>query len=184
MNVRNSAQNAAVEIAAFSVSKALGAGVKGGLAGLVVQPVVWAATGSGPDAGDAFIYGTGAVGVFAGAIVAVPAIVTGVVKAAVDDHTASLLAVARGEEPAAYREGIDSIDNFNFWASSNHNYAMHIAGKGGVVWRHRNGVYCYIRDGKGRLICDYEPTSWVEIFHPVLPLKPVGDGVRFSWRRR
>lgn len=54
MPADNSTTNAAVTVAAFVVEKAIG-GTRGSVAGLAVQPVVWAVTGTGPDAGDAFI---------------------------------------------------------------------------------------------------------------------------------
>ena len=91
MTAKNSITNVLVTVTSEGVTRALGSGVRGGIAGLVVQSAVWIATGTGPDAGDAVIYGTGVAGVVAGAIVAVPAILTGVVKAAVDDHTATLV---------------------------------------------------------------------------------------------
>ena len=180
----NSATNAGVEVAAFSVAKALGGGVRGGAAGLVVQPVVWAVTGNGPDAADAFIYGTGAVGVVAGAIVAAPAIVTGVLKNAVDDWNDSLLAEARADEPRAVRGGVTKADDFSFFASMNHIQAMTIASKGGVCWQHPNGVYCYLEDADGFAVCDYLPRRWKCLYRPNLPLTRNGSTVNWSYLER
>ncbi|MDG1873809.1 MAG: hypothetical protein P8J27_07850 [Mariniblastus sp.] len=157
-------------------------GIKGGVAGLVIQPAVWVATGSGPDAGDAFIYSTGVVGAFVGAIVAVPAILTGVVKAAVDDHTGMLVAEAKKDELARYRNGIYAIGDYSFMASGGHIQAMAIAGAGGVVWQHPNGVHLFIKDATGRLVCDFQPKRYTKIYAPLLPLQRVGNGVRWTQR--
>ena len=184
MNVRNSATNAGVTVAAEVVSTALGRGVRGGVAGLVVQPAVWIATGSGPDAGDAFIYGTGVVGVFAGALVAIPALVTGVVKAAVDDHTQSLVDDAKRGERAEVRDGIYSVGDYDFWASGGHIQAMQIAAAGGVAWKHPNGAYLFIKDRNGLPVCDFRPNVYQTLYYPVLPLQRVGDGVRWRTRSR
>lgn len=176
----NTATNAGVEVAAFSVSRALGGGVRGGVAGLVVQPVVWAVTGNGPDAADSFIYGMGAIGVAAGAILAIPAAVTGVVKALVDDHTQELVARAKLDEPLAVRGGIFCVDEFSFAASGGHIQSMTIASSGGVAWQHPNGVYLFLRDAAGLPVCDYRPRSFTRIYKPLIPLQPAGDGVRWT----
>ena len=177
----NSAQNAAMTVAAFAVERAIG-GVRGGVAGLVVQPVVWAATGSGPDAGDAFIYGVGAAGAFAGWILAAPAAVTGVIKAAIDDHTASLVAEARLDEPEAVRNGINCVDEYSFAASGGYIQAMTIASYGGVTWKHPNGVWLFIKDANDLPVCDYVPRRYSEICRPVIPLQRNGD--RVTWTSR
>lgn len=181
MSYGNSAQNAAVEVAAFSVGRALGGGLRGGVAGLVVQPVVWAVTGSGPDAGDTVVYGTGVAGVFAGAIVAVPALITGIIKAAVDDHTASLVAEAKQDEPREVRQGIFAVDDYSFAAGGGHIQAMTIASFGGVVWQHPNGVYLFMKDASGRAVCDFEPRAWTKKYAPRLPLQ-LGSNGRVNWR--
>lgn len=180
----NSATNAGVEVAAFSVSRALGGGLRGGAAGLIVQPVVWAISGNGPDAADVFIYGTSAAGVVGGAIVAVPAIVTGVIKNAIDDQNDSRLAEARNDEPRAVRGGMTKADDFSFWASMNHIQAMTIASKGGVCWQHPNGVYTYLEDAAGFAVCDYAPTRWKRLYKPLIPLQRNGDGVNWQYRER
>ncbi|WP_226782059.1 hypothetical protein [Oceaniglobus trochenteri] len=179
MTGENSATNAATTVAAFAVERALG-GARGSVAGLAVQPVVWAITGTGPDAADAFIYGTGAVGAVVGAIVAVPAIITGAVKAAVDDHTASLVAEARRDEPAAVRAGVTSVADYSFAASGGHIQAMTIASYGGVAWQHPNGVYLFLRDAAENPVCDYVPQRFTSIYRPLIPLQGNGDG-RVRW---
>lgn len=178
MTGENSATNAAVTVAAFSVERAIG-GTRGGIAGLVVQPVVWAVTGNGPDAADAFIYGCGAVGVAAGAILAVPATITGIIKAAVDDYTAGLVADARLDEPQAVRGGINGADDYGFWSANNHIEAMTIASYGGVAWQHPNGAYLFIRDAAGNPICDYRPRTYQRVYRPIIPLQRNGD--RVAW---
>ncbi|MCO6382894.1 MAG: hypothetical protein JXQ91_13475 [Vannielia sp.] len=177
----NSATNVVVTVTSEGISRALGGGIRGGAAGLVVQPAVWIITGTGPDAGDAFIYGTGVAGVVAGAILAVPAIITGTVKAAVDDHTASLVAEVRAKEPAEYRNSIYPVDDYSFFASGGHIQAMTIAAAGGVAWQDENGVYCFIRDANGRLVCDYRPRSYKKLYFPELPLRQVGNGFRWNY---
>lgn len=185
MSGANSATNVGVTVAAFSVEYALegkismagGALSKGGAAGLLVQPVVWAVTGNGPDAGDAFIYGAGVAGAFAGAILAIPAMATGVVKAGMDDYVGGLVEQARQDEPAEVRGGIYGTDDYGFWAANNSITAMQIASKGGVAWKHPNGAYCFIKDASDTLICDFRPAKYTEIFRPVIPLKVNGDNV-------
>ncbi|MCK0149654.1 hypothetical protein MWU54_06445 [Marivita sp. S6314] len=188
MSGDNSTVNILVTCAAFQVEYALegkismagGALSKGGAAGLLVQPVVWAVTGSGPDAADAFIYGTGVAGAFAGAILAIPAMATGVVKAGMDDYIGGLVEEARQDELAEVRGGIYGTDDYGFWAANNSITAMTIASKGGVAWKHPNGAYCFIKDASDTLICDFRPKKYTEIFRPILPLKLNGDKVLWT----
>lgn len=180
MGVSNSVQNVGTEVAAKVVERALGAGVRGSVAGLLVQPAVWIATDTRPNAADALIYGAGAIGTFAGAMVAVPALVTGVIKAGVDDHIQSLVDQAKSDEPATYRDAIYSVDKFDFFNQASSIQAMKIASYGGVVWQHPNGVYVFIMDKNRRLVCDYEPAKWKRLYAPELPLRRNGD--RVAWR--
>lgn len=180
----NSSTNAAVTVAAFSVEYAIegrismaGGLSRGGAAGLVVQPVVWAVTGNGPDAADAFIYGVGVAGAMAGWVLAVPATLTGIVKAAVDDYVGGLVAEAKQDEPAAVRGGIAGTDDYGFWSANNHITAMTIASYGGVAWQHPNGAYLFIKDATGTPICDYRPQSYQQLYRPVLPLRVNGERV-------
>ncbi len=187
MSTDNSEANIVNTVAAFSVEYAIdgkismaGGFSKGNVAGLLVQPAVWAITGSGPDAGDAFIYGTSVAGAAAGWVLAVPALAAGGVKAVVDDYVSGLVGEARSCEPEAVRGGIVGIDEYGFWAANNEIWAMHIASKGGVVWKHPNGAYCYIRDATKAPICYYKPQKYSKIFRPVIPLKPNGDRVLWT----
>ncbi|MCR9157851.1 MAG: hypothetical protein NXH80_11430 [Rhodobacteraceae bacterium] len=188
MSPSNSENNFDVTVAAFCVEYAIegkismagGALSKGGAAGLLVQPVVWAVTGNGPDAGDAFIYGAGVVGAFAGAILAIPAMATGVVKAGMDDYVGGLVDQARKDEPSEVRGGIFGTDDYGFWAANNSITAMTIASKGGVAWKHPGGAYCFIKDASDTLICDFRPSKYTEIYRPVLPLKLNGDKVLWT----
>lgn len=184
MTVKNSVTNAGVTVAAEVVSRAIG-GVRGGVAGLVVQPAVWVATGSRPDAADTFIYGTSAVGVFAGSLVAIPAIVTGVIKAAVDDSTQTLVDEAKKGERAEVRKGILPVGDYSFWASGGHIQAMEIASRGGVVWQHPNGAYMFVKDANGYLVSDFRPKVYTKIYHPHLPLRIARPGfVRWTYHQK
>lgn len=177
--MENMTKQAGTTVAAFCVERALG-GMRGGIAGLAVEPIVWAVSGEGPDAGDAFIYGVGAVGAFAGSLLALPAMVTGFIKAAVDDHTAALVASARLDEPEAVRNGILSVAEYSFAASGGHIQAMTIASFGGVAWRHPNGVYLFMRDAAEHLVCDYVPRRFTRIYRPIIPLRKNGDRVYWT----
>lgn len=184
MSGSNSATNALVEVAAFSVSRALGDGLRGGVAGLAVQPITWAVTGNGPDAADAFIYGSSAVGAVAGMLVAAPGIVTGIVKNLIDDHNDTLLEEVRADEPRAVRNGITKADNFSFFANMNRAQAGIIAGKGGVCWQHPNGLYCYLEDSEGLPVCDYMPQVWKALYKPYMPLRFNGQAIAYQSRER
>lgn len=186
MSGENSAINAFVTVSAFSVEYALDGKIsmsgglsRGGVGGLFVQPVVWAVTGNGPDAGDAFIYGVGCAGAMAGWVLAVPASVTGIIKAAVDDYVGGLVAEAKRDEPEAVRGGIYGTDDYSFWSSNNHITAMTIASYGGVAWQHKNGAYLFIKDASDTLICDYHPRSYKRLYRPVMPLRR--NGRRVAW---
>ena len=184
MTYSNSVQNAGVEVAAQVVERALG-GAVGRAGGLVVQPAVWVATGTAPDAADAMLYGAGAAGTLASsAILSGAGLVVGVFKAFMDDRIQTLVNEAKRDEPSVYRGGIAPLGDYSFWASDNHIQAMTIAAAGGVAWKHRNGALMFIRDANGRLVCDYTPRSAVEIYRPELPLQSGGNGgVRWSHRR-
>jgi len=186
MPYSNSVQNAGSEVAALVVERAIG-GTRGTVASLLVQPAIWAATRTVPDAADTFIYAAGALGTIAQrTLLSVPGMITGAWKGYLDDRTQQLVDEAKQDEPATYRRGIAPLGDYNFWASNNHNQAMTIASAGGVVWKHPNGALMFIRDARGLLVCDYEPAKWREIYRPVLPLQdaPTGRGVRWTHRRK
>ncbi|MEM6483574.1 MAG: hypothetical protein AAF662_01130 [Pseudomonadota bacterium] len=197
MTFRNSVTNAGVEVAANRVESALGSAVTrtagrrlgaaaGRAGGLLVQPAVWVITGSGPDAADTFLYGAGVVGTIVGsAATATAGFVTGMVKAVMDDRMQTLVDEAKQEEPARYRPGIAPIGDFSFWANNNTEQIGAIEEVGGVVWRHRNGALLFARDAHGRLVCDYEPQSYVEKWFPRLPLQRGSNGgLRHTRARR
>jgi hypothetical protein len=73
-----------------------------------------------------------------------------------------------------YRAGIKATSDFGFFANDNATQCAQIAREGGVAWQHANGAYCYIEDGRGRLVCDYQPASARLIWRPQLPLERVG----------
>lgn len=176
----NTTENATIEIAAFVVERAVG-GTRGTVAGLLIQPVVWAVSDDSPDAADAFIYAVGGVGAFAGSLLlSVPALVTGGIKAYVDDQHDELVEQARLDEPEAVRSGIHSVKDFSFFSSSSHNEAMAVASAGGVTWQHPNGAQLYIKDASDNLICDYHPRRFVRAFMPHIPVRLNGTAVR--WR--
>lgn len=179
MSLDNSSTNIQLTVAAHNVERAIG-GTAGGVAGLVVQPVAWYVSGTGPDAADAFIYGTGFAGLAGGAVLAGAGAVAGMVKAGMDDYVGGLVEEARQSEPGAVRSGIFGTDDYGFWATNNHTTAMQIAGQGGVAWKHPNGAYVYIKDSAGLLVCDYSPVCYTEIYRPVIPLKRNGDGVLYT----
>lgn len=105
----------------------------------------------------------------------------GAIKAAVDDHTQSLVDEARPDDPDRYRGGFFPLGDFNFRASDNAIRAMTIASYGGAVRCHRNGARCFIRDARGRLVCDYQPQGWVETYYPILPLTAGTERGRMRW---
>lgn len=184
MTYSNTMQGVGVEVAAKVVERVAGGGLRGSAVGLLVQPAVWAATGTAPDAADVFLYGTGAAGVVAGATVAVPALLVGMLKGYMDDRTQTLVDEAKLSEPALYRDGIQPLGNFGFWANDNSTQAAVIASYGGVAWQHPNGALCFIRDANGRLVSDYEPAAFTWVYCPELPLVAAGNGrVRWYVRR-
>lgn len=180
--VDNFTENAALEVAAFAVERAIG-GASGTVAGLLVQPVAWAVTGDGPDAADSFIYGAGAAGAVAGSLIAIPALLTGALKALVDDSTTRLVEAARLDEPESLRGGIQSVGEFSFFASGGHIQAMEVASRGGVAWQHPNGVYLFLRDANGLPVCDYLPRRFRRIYRPHIPLQLNGSRVRYTTTR-
>ncbi len=50
--------------------------------------------------------------------------------------------------------------------------AMAIASRGGVAWKHENGLWVYLVDRDNRLVCDYVPRIAIKVYRPVLPLEP------------
>lgn len=179
----NTATSAGTELAAIIVSNAVesyAGKAAGGAAGLIVQPVVWAATGTTPDAGDMTAYLAGGIGGLISVPAAIPGIATGIVKAMVDDHTAGLVELVKADEPAYARNGIRPVGDYGFWASDNIIQAAHIAMDGGVVWKSHD-VWVYVTDGKGRLVCDYRPMKSDDTMGPILPLQRGPNG-KFNYK--
>jgi hypothetical protein len=165
------------ELASVGAEKAV-AGTAGKVLGKVVQPAIWiidnAATGSTPDAVDVGLYGLS----FAAPLIAGAALVTGVVKAIVDDDTERRVKQAAASEPESHRPYIKSTLKYG-WSGQTIN-AQVIASEGGTAWLGPSGVWVYITDAKGRLVCDYKPNVAKQIYQPVLPLSPTGNG-KFRW---
>lgn len=171
--------------AALKAKNVAGAGVKAGLAGALVQPAVWILSGKAPQPGDIPLWGLGTiVSLAGGAIGSGATIVTGLVKAAVEDHEDKEVAAAVQKEPEKYRPFITSVRNYG--ASGRGIVAMTIANHGGVAWRvSKTSTWVYIADAKGRLVCDYRPAFAYAIYAPELPLRIVGrkaGKLQFRWR--
>ncbi len=169
--------------AALKAKNIAGAGAWGGAAGALVQPAVWILSGKAPQPGDIPLWGLGtAVSLLGGAIGSGATIVTGLVKAAVEDHEDKEIAAAIQKEPEKYRPFITSVRNYG--ASGRGIVAMTVANHGGVAWRVGKATWVYITDAKGRLVCDYKPAFAYSINRPDLPLRIVGrdsDGLLFRW---
>ena len=99
-------------------------------------------------------------------------------KGIVDDDTRRRLSDARSSEPGQHRKFILPCVDYG-WSGQGIN-AMTIASKGGTAWEHPNGLWAYIVDAKGRLVCNYRPQVAQQIYQPLLPLRPSGDG-KFRW---
>ncbi|MCA9061589.1 MAG: hypothetical protein KDA96_00940 [Planctomycetaceae bacterium] len=185
MGSKNTASNTVAFVGAVGVEEILknsGKAAAGKIGGILVQPAVWVVTGSTPDAADGFLYGVGVVSTIVGSTIGgVAAGVTGIVKGLVDDETDRQLEGVRLQEPQKYRQFIQATVRYSSFAGQTIN-AMTIASKGGTAWRHKNGLWVYVTDAKGRLICNYQPKSSIEIYQPILPLERSGDG--FKWRAR
>ncbi|MBP0464496.1 hypothetical protein J5Y09_11320 [Roseomonas sp. PWR1] len=158
----------------------------GTVAGALVQPAVWVLSGRPPQPGDVALWGGGVVaGIVAGTFGAVASAVTGVIKAAVEDHEDGIIEAAKAREPARYRPFITSVRNYG--ASGRGIVAMTIANHGGVTWRVGPATWVYITDAMGRLVCDYRPVFAHEIYGPILPLRIVGTrggAVQYQWTTR
>lgn len=147
-------------------------------AGKLVSPAVWAldwaANDQAPDAVDIGLYGMGLIG----GVVGIAAAGTGIVKALVDDDTNRKLETIRAAEPGKFRAFIHPCVDYGF--SGQGINAMTIASEGGTAWEHPNGLWAYIVDATGKLVCDYRPAVAERIYQPLLPLRPTGGG-KFRW---
>jgi hypothetical protein len=145
------------------------------IAGALVTPATWtlnyASDRSNPSSIDVGIYLTG----FASA----PAsIVTGLWKAAMDDDINQKLQLVKAKEPAEFAKYIAPCDNYA-WAPPQTN-AMTIASNGGTAWITSAGLWVFITDARGKLVTDYTPTNFIQMYQPKQPLRSNQQG-RFEW---
>ena len=174
----NKTEEAASFLAAESVEHVVG-GTAGRVGGMAIQPVLWAVKGGdGPDGLDVGLWVAGAV-----PMLKYPALATSVIRAAVKDVTEQLLAEVRAAEPAHKRRHIKAAADYSGLVGAYIN-SMTIASKGGTAWLHKNGLWVYITDSKGRLVSDYQPSrvNTLRILQPILPLQAVSSG-SFRWHQ-
>jgi hypothetical protein len=157
-----------------------------GVAGALVSPAVWVLQGQAPTSSEAAFWGLGTIAsVAGGAIGSGATMVTGLVKAVLEDREDEEIARAVANEPERYRRFIRSVRHYSGWTGRGIE-AMTIAHHGGVAWRIGRSSWVYIRDARDRLICDYRPVHAYEVLGPTLPLRILGrEGGRtqFQWRR-
>lgn len=144
-------------------------------AGSLVSPAIWVLKGKAPDAVSFGLWGVGLIG---DGLLGAAAAATGVVKSLVDNETDKELAAVRAAEPRKYAPFIKACVHYDY-AGQGIN-AMTIASRGGTAWEHPNGLWVYITDATGKLVCDYRPAVATQIYQPLLPLRPTGDG-KFRW---
>lgn len=178
------ASMAAGDIARRTAARSLGAqaaGRVGGVAGLIVQPAVWVVTGTTPDALDGAIYTAGAIGTAIGvAALGIAAAAVDFVRGGVNDEIARRLENVRRSEPRRYRPFILPASRYSAFGPGGSEPGA-IGGDGGTAWKHPSGMWVYITDARGRLICDYEPRMATEIIRPIQPLSTRNGAVR--WER-
>lgn len=130
-----------------------------------------AANGSRPGVVD--------VGIWLSGFVSAPAsIVTGAMKALVDDDIYQKLEQIKAKEPRKYSKFIKACYNYGM-ASPGIN-AMTIASKGGTAWITSVGLWVYITDANDRLVADYQPAEFITMYHPKKPYRPNSSG-GFDW---
>ncbi len=148
------------------------------VAGVLVAPAVWAlnyaSSGSKPGEVDVGLY---AMGLF-GSIASVAAIVTGTMKAVVDDDIDRKLREVQASEDPRYAKFIKPCYRYGMMAPQIN--ATTIASKGGTAWKHPNGVWVYITDIRGYLVHDFKPKTAVITYQPNNPLKKGNNG-GFVW---
>lgn len=174
------AEMGAGEVAAMAVEKAadsVAGKVAGKVGGAMVQPAIWAISGEQPDAVDIGLWGGG---LFASGPAGWALLGTGAIKAMVDGSNADKLEEVKRSEPQKYRPGIQIWDDYSTFPSNRAAETMKIASLGGVTWQHPNGLWVFIQDATGKLVCDYQPAVYKEKYFPKLPLDK-GAGGRFRW---
>ncbi|MFK5914035.1 MAG: hypothetical protein QM484_06645 [Woeseiaceae bacterium] len=151
------------------------------VAGKLLTPAVWAVNyavnGASPDNVDLGLFGTGLLGGVTG-----PAsIVTGLLKAVVDDDMEQRLKLVRSGEKSEYRKNI--VAAYHFASAPAAINAMTIASLGGTAWQHANGLWVYITNNK-LLVPNFRPQKYVKIYRPVWPLQSMGGGkFRFTSKK-
>lgn len=145
------------------------------IAGKLLTPAVWAlnyaVNGKTPDKLDFGLFGMGFLGGAAGPA----AIVTGLVKAVVDDDMEARLKVVRQSEDAIYSDFI--FPCYNYASAPPQINAMTIASMGGTAWQHPNGLWVYIlckSEKKLINVPNFKPKQAVQVYQPVWPLQPKG----------
>jgi hypothetical protein len=145
------------------------------IAGVLVTPATWTlnyvADGSKPSAVD--------LGIWASGFLSAPAaIVTGFLKAAVDDDINRKLALIQAKEPSKSARFIKAC--YNFGAAPPAINAMTIANSGGTAWITSVGLWVYITDARDRLVADYVPKEFVTLYRPCKPYRALSTG-GFDW---
>lgn len=194
-NSSNTGREATQQIASLTLERlaqaATQAGRSGtarglGIAGALVTPAVWVLSGEAPTSSEAAFWGLGTVAsVVGGTIGAGATMVTGLVKARLEDREDREIAEAIANEPARFRPFIRSVRHYSGWSGRGIE-AMTIASHGGVCWRIGRSSWVYIRDAQDRLICDYRPQHAYEVYGPTLPLRIAGRSggrTQFQWTR-
>jgi hypothetical protein len=180
-NSSNSGREVVQTIASITLEKGIEAAAKaagmprlgkvaGTVAGALVQPAVWLISGKAPKPSDIATCGTGVwAGLAFGGLGGAASAGAGVVKFLVDDRVDARIRKAVAKEPERYRPFITSVEGHG-WAGTR-TLAMNIASDGGTAWRIEGNTWVYIKDARGRLVCDYEPASALEVYGPDLPLR-------------
>lgn len=145
------------------------------VAGALVTPATWVLNnvtdGSTPGVVD--------IGIWLSGFLSAPAsIVTGFVKAMVDDDIGRKLALIQAKEPPKYARFIKACYNYGI-ASPSIN-AMTIANKGGTAWITSVGLWVYISDIRDNLVADYQPQEFITMYRPVKPYRQRSSG-GFDW---
>lgn len=182
-NTATSAGTTLASITLETLAKEAGEEAIGKTLGIIVEPAVWAIQGKAPDAGDGFLWGAGTIATLVGSTIGGVAVATtSILKGVADDDISRKAEAASACEPEKVRKGIDAVTAYSSW-SAHAITAQTIASKGGTTWQHPNGQWVFIRDAKGKLVCDYKPAVAQVIYQPLLPLRPVGDGYRWHTLR-
>ena len=152
------------------------------MAGKLLTPAVWAlnytVNDKLPDKVDAGLFGAGLLGGATGPA----AIVTGVVKAVIDDDLEQRLKAVRKDEKPEHSKSIKAA--YHFGSAPAGINAQTIASLGGTAWQHPNGLWVYITVGKDLLVANYKPQRATRVYRPVWPLQSMGGGkFRFTAKK-